>query len=162
MTQRRTDTCYVVFQDSGTPAWWDGFVIPGFRHCWLMMPSYSPARGLAATISTLKIEPLGDYLDISHWQKRPDEAAAEIDALPETTVVIAFRATLPPERMTFPRGIRGLPTCVSMVKYALGLSAWSVWTPKHLCDYLLANHDASILTSKEPTDDLSPLEAQGT
>jgi len=158
---RATDTVYVAFQDLDRGAWWDGFCIPGFRHCWIMRPTYSPARGLAATQSTLKIEPVADYFHVEHWQKRTEDAAREINDLDETTAVVSIRATLPPPEPTFPRGIRGIPTCVSMVKYALGLRAWSVWTPKHLCDYLVLHQSGKILERRSRDDDRAILEAEG-
>lgn len=160
MIPRFTDTAFVVFQDLEVPAWWDGFCAPGFRHCWIMRPTYSPERGLSAIKTTLKIEPVADYLHVEHWSKSPDDAANEVNDRPETTAVVAVRVTLPPEEVSFPRGIRGISTCVSLVKYGLGLRAWSVWTPKHLCDYLLLHRAGKILQQRSRDHDRDILEAE--
>jgi hypothetical protein len=45
---------------------------------------------------------------------------------------------------------RGLLTCVSLIKAALGLKAWFVWTPEHLARYLLRSGGS--LIEREPDD----------
>lgn len=146
---RWTDTVYVVFQKSSSRAWWDGFCRDGFRHCWVIKPHYWPKRGLASIHSSIKIEPMAAYLDVEHWPETAAEAAQIFANDETTTAVVAVRITLPPVAPPFLGGIR---TCVTIVKFAIGIRAPFVWTPKALCDYLIAHCGGTIVRANDGQD----------
>ena len=119
------------------------------------MPAYSPERRLTALQTTIKVEPLGAYLDICHWAVGTLDAALDILGQPATTAIVAVRIERPPRRIPLFGGLHGFGTCTSLIKYALGIQAWWIWTPKALCDYLLSNLGGTILT-KEVTNGCDP------
>lgn len=113
----------------------------GFRHCWILKPTYFPERALTATVTTLKLEPTALYLDWQHWGGPPEAHVQELLTHEETKAIIAVRIETPPRHSSAVPGLRGMMTCVSVVKYALGIRAPLVWTPKALCDYLVRHRN---------------------
>lgn len=133
----RRVTAYVIFQEGGELSWWDAFTQPGFRHCWLVLPSFYPEESLLAREFASKIECLKWGIDMAVWFA---DCATVVDHFLKTgqiTVAVAVDITIPAHPGRIPQ--RGFITCVSIVKAALGLRAWKVWTPKQLCAYLLAD-----------------------
>lgn len=124
---------YIVFQD-GTNRWWDGFTKPGYRHCWVFYTAYKPSPSLMADRYVSKVEYINSHMDVDVWWGTPEEVCDYFMSLPDTTVILKFRAELPGRTIL---GSRGLMTCVSVAKAILGLSSWEVLTPYQLCRRLL-------------------------
>ncbi|MDD9904801.1 MAG: hypothetical protein OXT06_14620 [Rhodospirillaceae bacterium] len=135
---------YIVFQGGVSPhaSLWSAFTDPGWRHCWLMLPAYHPAPGLMADRYTLKIEPLRWGIDTEVWWHDPEEVAQHFLDL-NVTAVVALDVTTPPPGVPFIP--RGLMTCVTVIKAALGIRAWHIWTPKALFRYVLHHHNGTLV-----------------
>ena len=132
---RHRRTVYVVFQESDARPWWRFWTSAGYRHVWAFAPVYYPEEGLLATRYAVKFEPLAWGIDWTQvWFEDPDAIAqafyrAGVHAIIKTTV------DFPPRGR--PPFVRGLITCVSMMKTAMGITAPTIWTPKQLCVYML-------------------------
>ena len=130
---RKRYTAYVVFQGAEHRRAWRIFTRRGWRHCWLIMPAKVSGVSLFAEQSTVMINPGTDHIAVDFVQRSPKALAQ--DALAEgATCVIKIRID---QKFTGAYVPRGLLTCVSLIKAALGLRAWYVWTPEHLARHLL-------------------------
>lgn len=141
-TNHRTQTAYVVFQESSQrnptlPKW---MTSPGFRHCWLMLPVYYPEPGLMAEVFTEKIESLFWGVETAVWWEHPDNAAKAFLEL-GVTVIVKYPFTSPPPDLKLKA--RGPLTCVTLTKAALMIDDWKILTPKALFKYLV-RHGGSV------------------
>lgn len=139
---RKRVRAFVVFQPSSQPIFWDAFTSPAWRHCWLILPCSYPSPGLMADVYSIKVEPVRWGIDFAVWWAEPEIVAREFYKA-GVTAIVQVDVDLPPKHSGFIP--RGLPTCVTMVKAALGLRAWNVWTPKALFRYLLEHANGELL-----------------
>lgn len=151
---RKRYTAYVVFQGAEHRRAWRIFTRRGWRHCWLIMPANPPKHSLFAKAFAILIGSQTDHVSVDFVQRPSAELAQE--ALKDgATCVIKIAID---QKFTGAYVPRGLLTCVSLVKAALGLKAWYVWTPKHLARYLLRS--GGRLIEREP-DDLAVFTEEG-
>ncbi len=118
---------YVVFGDWSALApspwvWTRGLTSPGWRHVMLL-------RDYQATASIL-LNPMAHYLQMSPYPAPAIEVALGLLEHGASIVRVFTR----PQWAYNPRGLH---TCVSVVKHALGVRAPWVWTPKQLHQYLI-------------------------
>jgi len=132
--KREIRTYYVVFQNTLFHRPWRLFTWNGYQHVWLFYPKYMGPPGLLTRQHTIKVEPLSTYLDTDYWACEPEEIAEEI--IKEDYILDIIKISLPlPSNVSY--NIRGLITCVTIVKFVMGLSKWFVMTPQQLHRYLL-------------------------
>lgn len=116
---------WVVFEDRMHQSWnfWHVFLRPGFYHCWLMTQCLT---------GSVMVHPLRNTWALEHSLKEPHEIAQELVEHPEHRyrVLVIDRST------RFAYSLRGVITCVSVVKAALGLRGLSL-TPYQLYQQLL-------------------------
>lgn len=143
---RKRYTAYVVFQGAEHRRAWRIFTRRGWRHCWLIMPANPPRHSLFAKAGSILISAGTDHVSIDHVQ-RPAKELAQSALNDGATCVIKIAID---QKFTGAYVPRGLLTCVSLIKAALGLKAWFVWTPEHLARYLLRN--GASLIEREPDD----------
>lgn len=141
---RKIQTAYVVFTSDRRWTFWRWFLDPGFAHCWLMLPAAYPAPGLMSTAFTMKIEMLLWGLDTEVWFAPPDVVVAAFAKLPTVSAIVAYTFETPPPISRPLLGLRGLITCVGIVKATLGIENHRILTPKALFVYLV-RHRGTII-----------------
>lgn len=132
---RKRYTAYVVFQGAEHRRAWRIFTRRGWRHCWLVLPAFYPAPGLGAERYSVMINPGTDHVAIDVLFRSPKSI---VDAALSEGATCAIKIAID-QKFTGAYVPRGLLTCVSLIKAALGLKAWYVWTPEHLARHLLRN-----------------------
>lgn len=140
---RKITTAYVVFTGDGQWSFWSWFLDPGFTHCWMILPIDHDGPGLMGTKFSLKIEPLSWGIDTALWYASPDVVAATFAKLPQVSAIVSYTFETPQPEKTL-QGLRGLITCVSILKAHLGICNHRIWTPKHLFGYILRNRGTII------------------
>lgn len=144
---RKRFTAYVVFYGSEHDGFWRIFTGRGWRHCCVVLPIYPDGRDLAAPVHSVCLNPLTWGIDMAHVPMHPTDVVAH-ELREGATAALSIPIDLDMKRLYVPRG---LLTCVSLIKAVLGLSGgWYVWTPKHLCRFLLRNGGSLIGKSDEP------------
>jgi len=143
---RKRYTAYVVFQGAEHRRAWRIFTRRGWRHCWLIIPANPPRHSLFAKSASILIGSQTDHVSVDFVQRPALELA---QAALEDGVTCVIKIAID-QKFTGAYVPRGLLTCVSLVKAALGLKAWFVWTPEHLARYLLRN--GGRLIEREPHD----------
>ena len=136
--QKKITTAYVVFSGDRRWSFWNWFLEPGFSHCWVIIPIPYPEPGLMASKFSLKIEPLSWGIDTEVWFAEPDVVIESFAKLDNVSAIVSytFETPGPPKAL---QGLRGLLTCVSVIKALLGIENHRVWTPGHLFRYILRN-----------------------
>lgn len=128
---------YVVFTD-GTPGREINGIIgmvhnllttPGYRHCFLI------TRG---ELGSILYDPHWFGLSLS-WAPQPPEAVAKI-CLDHGHKVLMFE-----QKKIQSYALRGIMTCVSAIKMAIGIKKWWIITPKQLYKRML-RQGAHIIT----------------
>lgn len=142
-TPKGKQTFYVVFE-SVTTHWtiWNWYTEPDWRHCWLMKAAYFPEPGLMAEVFTHKLEPLRWGMDFDFWFAHPEDVSREFLQL-GATAVVKVRMEVPRDYLEYVP--RGFITCVSVIKAALGIRDWAVWTPKQLFLYLVRHCEGELI-----------------
>lgn len=132
---RRRVTVHVLFYGSIVGGFWSFLNRPGWRHCLLLISIYFPAAGVFARRYTMVVNPCGWGLHVDVIWRTPEQIVAEFVA-EGCTAVLQQTVELPPPQ---PFILRGVFTCVSVIKAALGLRNWRVVTPYGLFRFMLAN-----------------------
>ena len=118
---------YLVFDDwrlpRSAPRWLDWLTRPGFRHCYILQPEGDV---------TLIFNPLATSI-LLEFAEFPARLCADA-CLGQGMRVLAVAPRFIPDYIP-----RGLLTCVSACKAALGVNAWHVITPYQLYRHLLAH-----------------------
>lgn len=131
---RKRFTAFVIFYGSEHDGFWRIFTGRGWRHCCVIIPSYPEGRDLMAPVHSIALNPLTWGIDVVHVDKHPLEVCRR-ELEEGATAAVSIPIDLDMKRLYVPRG---LLTCVSLIKAVLGMSGgWYVFTPKHLCRYLL-------------------------
>ncbi len=115
-------TVYIVFADNPDAArvapWWVRiFTRPGFRHVYALQQQ---------TLGTVMLDPVGLSVRVSWYPIDAADAAARVAATPHHRVVRLD--TTHPDAYR----VRGLITCVSVVKAMAGVTGWRIITPYQL------------------------------
>lgn len=132
---RKRYTAYVVFQGAEHRRAWRIFTRRGWRHCYLIMPAFYPEPSTSAERLSMLVNPGTDHVAIDLIRSSP---AKLVEMALDEGATCAIKIAID-QKFTGAYVPRGLLTCVSLVKAALGLGAWYVWTPEHLARYLLRN-----------------------
>lgn len=120
------------------------FTCRGWRHCYVILPVYYPEPGLHADVYSQVINPVTWCVHSDVIFEHPEKLCRM--AIEEgATTAIKIAIDLQIKRDYVPRG---LITCVSLVKALLGITAWYVWTPKHLARYLINNGGSIVRISQ--------------
>lgn len=116
---------WVVFEDRMTlnSHWFHWFLSPGFFHCWVFY---------GAKAGTVALHPLRNTWGLEWMPCEPHEFAQQLYEHPEQRyrILVIDRST------RFAYTIRGVITCVSVVKACLNLRGWAI-TPKQLYKHLI-------------------------
>jgi hypothetical protein len=125
-------TVYIVFADRPdapriAPWWVRIFTCPDFRHVYAIKQQ---------TLGIVILDPVGLSVRVSWYPIDAEDAARKIAALPHHRVVRLD--TVYPEAYR----VRGLITCVSVVKAMAGVTGWRIITPYQLYRWLLRSADA--------------------
>ena len=141
--QKRLDV-RVIFHGSRLGGPWSWLCRPGFRHCLMLVTIYFPEPGVFSQRYTMKIEPTLWGLDVDVIWRPPDEVAGEM-LEQGATVVVKTTVDIPPKKLF---ALRGVISCVSVLKYALMINDWRVITPFDLYRFLIlrrgAKHEGQI------------------
>lgn len=106
---------------------------PGWKHCLLLITIYFPEPNVFASRYTMRVEPTAWGLDLDVVWRSPEAVIA--DYLEHgCTAVLRMDRTLQPQKTL---SLRGLISCVSVLKAALGLDGWWVITPYQLFSALV-------------------------
>nr|AKH47357.1 hypothetical protein [uncultured marine virus] len=132
---------YVVFQSSNFNRFWAGFTAEGFQHVWTFWGKPIGEPGLLTPEWTIKFEPLAPHFDTDIWFMDPVDAVTSYINDPGVTDILKINLKFQTAEAFIPRGII---TCVSAVKCAMGLRAWHILTPKQLYFYLLRKGATSL------------------
>lgn len=132
---RKRFTAYVIFQGAEHRRFWRIFTRRGWRHCLVVIPVYDGAPGLMTPVYSLIINPLTCFTDTHVEFTNPRDVVQEyLNA--GYTAAISWPVDHDYKQEYVPRGFLN---CVTLVKALIGVSAWYVWTPKHLARYLVRN-----------------------
>lgn len=132
---RQRFTAYVIFQGAEHRRFWRIFTGKGWRHCLVVIPFSDHEPSLISPTYSLIINPITCFVRVETVFEEPlDVVQQYLDA--GYTAAIGWQVDHDYKHEYIPRG---LLTCVSLVKALIGVSAWYVWTPKHLGRYLLRN-----------------------
>ena len=138
---RKRFTAFVVFYGSDHEGFWRIFTARGWRHCAVILPVYSPGATLFSEGHAVAIQSIGWGVEVVVLEKSALEVA-QTQLKEGATAALSIPIDLDMKRLYVPRG---LLTCVSLIKAVLGLrGGWYVFTPKHLCRYLL-RHGANFI-----------------
>lgn len=145
---KRRVTVYLVFQGSAAGGPWTLFCSQAWRHCLMLVAIYHPWPHAFARRYTMLVEPTawGLHLDVL-WQA-PDEVAATYYQQ-GATAIVKQTVNLPPNRLF---AIRGVISCVSVLKAALGIKNWRILTPYGLFAYLLRSGAELVTWEAENAD----------
>ncbi|HKY45624.1 MAG TPA: hypothetical protein VJM50_21220, partial [Pyrinomonadaceae bacterium] len=132
---RKCFTAYVVFVGSENRNWWRFFLRRGWRHVYVILPTYYPKPGLSAVAYSQVINPWTDHIRSDVLFQSP-RSVAEAALKEGATCVISLPVDQKFSGKYLPRG---LLTCVSLTKALLSIGAWHVWTPEQLARWLLQN-----------------------
>lgn len=127
---------YVAFSPVATrlmPWWVRLFTRDNFQHCY----AFRDYNGI-----TLIVNHIAPGLLVDATNVKAVECAKAI-ALQKGETIVLFASRLKPRYTP-----RGMQSCVSVVKALLGLTAWRVWTPQGLYQYLIANGGVEICKAK--------------
>lgn len=128
-------TAFVVFQGGDHRRFWRIFTRRGWRHCWIILPSQTNDAGLFGNDDAIVVDPNIGFIEIQGVKRSPRQVADEALEMGATCVI-----RVQVDRSQNPTYVpRGILQCVSLVKAVIGISAWQVWTPKHLARYLIRN-----------------------
>ncbi len=94
---------------------------------------------------TMKMEPMATFTHMDYWMEDPENIAVEFIKQHQVKDIIKVRMRLKSDGVIF----RGIITCVSIVKAAMGIKAWWVMTPQQLRRYLLRHGGKSLKPKKE-------------
>lgn len=150
-------TAWIVFMGADHRQFWRLFTSRGWRHCFIVVPSYYPEPGLMAEQHSIIIDPRTNHIAVDVLYMAPNlvaEHALEMGA----KCVIKFRVDRRGLRAYVPRGIT---TCVSILKAICGIGAWYVWTPQHFATYLLRNGGELITKGETDGEHVRGKEAKG-
>ena len=122
---------YIVFVDGGRWNLWDVFTSSGWRHCYAI--HYDG-------FNWIEINPYSSFLDVLILDYVDDEDVPQLLVSQGHKVVYIKKQRKDKFRM------RGLLTCVSIIKHLLGIRAWWVITPKQLAKHLVRKHNGIFKT----------------
>jgi hypothetical protein len=134
---------YVVFAPTRTnlmPWWLRFFVGDGFQHCY----AFRDYKGVTLIVNHLS---QGLVADVSPVPATKCVSVLSTDGR-ETVVLFAGR-------LKYRYTQRGVQSCVSVVKSLIGLTAWHIWTPQQLFQYLV-NHGGVVLCQAANQKSYSP------
>lgn len=120
-------TYYVVFQDSDHNRPWHFFTPEKSKHCWVFFPRHD---------GTLRINPLGNYIDVDYWRTNPENLAPQY--LKEDKRVVDIVKIVLPLKNNLSYNIRGLINCVTIVKAVMSINKFFILTPLQLHKYLIS------------------------
>lgn len=123
---------WVVFEPQRSPAWWSVLSPARWGHCWAFWSRYYPQPGLLSERFATKVEMVRGYLHVDTWMVDPEDIAGVL-LQQGVTDIVRVRSTVAPGRGPV---ARGLITCVTVIKAALGIGAPWVLTPQQLHAYL--------------------------
>ena len=127
-------TFYVVFQSSVYHRPWRVWTWNGYHHAWVFFSKYKGPTGLLTPQHTLKINPLSNFITVDYWEESPEIIARHL--LKKHDIKDIVKISLP-IRANSSYTIRGLITCVTVVKAVLCLNRLFILTPQQLHRYLL-------------------------
>lgn len=130
---RKRFTAYVVFQGADHRRWWRIYTRRGWRHCYLIVPAHQPGANLFAKPGSIVVNPWVSYLRIDYL---PETPAAICKRMIEEGATCAIELPVD-QKFSGAYVPRGLMTCVSLIKAAIGCNAWHVWTPEQLARWML-------------------------
>lgn len=140
--QRKKVTAYTVFKNSSASGFWRCLSPDGFEHCFMLIPVYFPAQSLLAQRYVIKLEVSLGRLDVDIWWNTPEDAIRHVQnngahSILRLTTEPSYDRRLP---------IRGLISCVSVIKAVYGLENWRIITPYQLYENMLQNDAVKIWT----------------
>lgn len=140
ISDKRFDA-YFVFQGADHRRFWRLFTKRGWRHCFVVIPSYDRSAGLKDGRHSIVIDPRTNHIAIDVLYMPPNKVAKHVlDG--GANCVIKFSV----DQRGLPAYVpRGIITCVSILKSICGIDAWYVWTPQHLARWLARNGGELIL-----------------
>jgi len=112
---------YIVFADGGRWHIWDIFTSPGYRHCFAIRWD---------GFNWVLIEPFGSWLEVQVMPYGPK------DNVPQLMVSLGHKVMYIRKSRQNKFIMRGILTCVTIMKHLLGIRAWWILTPKQLAKYL--------------------------
>ena len=141
---RKRFTAYVVFQGAEHRRWWRIYTRRGWRHCWLILPATEPGASLFARPGSILINPWISCLRVDYSTQSPEALCRQMLA-DGATCVVEFAVD---QKFTGAYVPRGLMTCVSLIKAAIGCNAWHVLTPEQLARWML-RHGGKLMELSE-------------
>ena len=117
---------YVVCTEGARKYWWDRFLRPGYRHCYVLIWEGAVWLWVEPTIRRTTVAILDWYDERSPAYWVDDPAARIFQAWPEELRDGQMRAPF----------IWGPVTCVEGVKALLGIRSFWLWTPWQLAQHL--------------------------
>src|SRR5678815_3732701 len=132
---KRRVTVHLLFYGSIMGGFWSFLCRPGWRHCLLIITLYFPRMHALATRYSLIVNPCGWGLHLDVVWRTPEAIVAEfIEA--GVSAVVRANVDLPPDK---PYILRGVFSCVSVIKAALGLRNWRIITPYGLFRFMVSS-----------------------
>ena len=127
---------FVVFTDSGRWNLWDIATSKGFRHCFAVRWD---------GFNWICVDPLGSWLEV---QVMP---YGHEDNVPQMMLELGHKVVYVRKQRKNKLILRGLMTCVSIMKHLIGVNAYWVVTPKQLYNYLRKRNHV-IFETKRPSE----------
>lgn len=113
---------WIVFTDSGRWNVWDVFTSKGFRHCFAFRwDGYN----------WILIDPLGSWLEVQVMPYTHE------DNVPQMMIELGHKVLYVKKNRENRFILRGIMTCVNIMKHLLGVKSWWIITPKQLYNYLV-------------------------